>query len=57
MSAVRLGGALKELRIHLCQTSKQSAGVRYIRLHKSYSNLYYCCVLFCSSVNYFFLKI
>ncbi|KAI8430370.1 hypothetical protein MSG28_000664 [Choristoneura fumiferana] len=26
--SIRLGGALKELRIHLCQTSKQSAGVR-----------------------------
>ncbi|KOB51906.1 NADH-ubiquinone oxidoreductase B8 subunit [Operophtera brumata] len=26
--ALRLGGALKELRIHLCQTSKQSEGVR-----------------------------
>ncbi|XP_063374094.1 NADH dehydrogenase [ubiquinone] 1 alpha subcomplex subunit 2 isoform X2 [Cydia amplana] len=26
--SVRLGGALKELRIHLCQTNKQSAGVR-----------------------------
>ncbi|XP_063394383.1 NADH dehydrogenase [ubiquinone] 1 alpha subcomplex subunit 2 [Cydia fagiglandana] len=26
--SVRLGGALRELRIHLCQTNKQSAGVR-----------------------------
>ncbi|XP_011552056.1 NADH dehydrogenase [ubiquinone] 1 alpha subcomplex subunit 2 isoform X1 [Plutella xylostella] len=34
MSGIRLGGALKELRIHLCQTSKQSAGVReFIQQH------------------------
>ncbi|CAG9576218.1 unnamed protein product [Danaus chrysippus] len=26
--AVRFAGALKELRIHLCQTNQQSAGVR-----------------------------
>lgn len=26
--ALRLGGKLKELRIHLCQTSNQSQGVR-----------------------------
>ncbi|XP_053601262.1 NADH dehydrogenase [ubiquinone] 1 alpha subcomplex subunit 2 [Plodia interpunctella] len=26
--SVRLGGALKEIRIHLCQTNRQSEGVR-----------------------------
>ncbi|KAJ0181455.1 hypothetical protein K1T71_003540 [Dendrolimus kikuchii] len=42
MSGIRLaGGALKELRIHLCQTSKQSEGVRefiknnYVTLKKA----------------------
>ncbi|KPJ17839.1 NADH dehydrogenase [ubiquinone] 1 alpha subcomplex subunit 2 [Papilio machaon] len=38
MSAVRLGGRLKELRIHLCQTSPQSAGVREF-IQKSYVSL------------------
>ncbi|CAK1600299.1 unnamed protein product [Parnassius mnemosyne] len=38
MSVVRLGGALKELRIHLCQTGKQSAGVRDF-IQKSYVNI------------------
>ncbi|XP_072935558.1 NADH dehydrogenase [ubiquinone] 1 alpha subcomplex subunit 2 isoform X2 [Epargyreus clarus] len=38
--SIRLGGALKELRIHLCQTSQQSAGVRefiqknYVKIKK-----------------------
>ncbi|XP_026485176.1 NADH dehydrogenase [ubiquinone] 1 alpha subcomplex subunit 2 [Vanessa tameamea] len=36
--SVRLGGALKELRIHLCQTSKQSAGVREF-IQKNYVNI------------------
>ncbi|XP_028166000.1 NADH dehydrogenase [ubiquinone] 1 alpha subcomplex subunit 2 [Ostrinia nubilalis] len=36
--AVRLGGVLKELRIHLCQTSAQSAGVREF-IQKNYVNL------------------
>ncbi|XP_049887914.1 NADH dehydrogenase [ubiquinone] 1 alpha subcomplex subunit 2 [Pectinophora gossypiella] len=32
--SVKLGGALKELRIHLCQTSRQSIGVRqFIQKH------------------------
>ncbi|VVD00905.1 unnamed protein product [Leptidea sinapis] len=35
---VRLGGALKELRIHLCQTSPQSAGVREF-IQKNYVSL------------------
>ncbi|XP_013148498.1 PREDICTED: NADH dehydrogenase [ubiquinone] 1 alpha subcomplex subunit 2 isoform X1 [Papilio polytes] len=38
MSAVRLGGRLKELRIHLCQTSPQSAGVREF-IQKCYVNI------------------
>ncbi|XP_059049344.1 NADH dehydrogenase [ubiquinone] 1 alpha subcomplex subunit 2 [Achroia grisella] len=36
--SVRLGGALKELRIHLCQTSKQSAGVREF-IQQNYVNI------------------
>ncbi|XP_021208988.1 NADH dehydrogenase [ubiquinone] 1 alpha subcomplex subunit 2 isoform X1 [Bombyx mori] len=42
--ALRLGGALKELRIHLCQTSKQSEGVRefiknnYVNIKKENPN-------------------
>ncbi|XP_041974224.1 NADH dehydrogenase [ubiquinone] 1 alpha subcomplex subunit 2 [Aricia agestis] len=36
--ALRLGGALKELRIHLCQTGKQSAGVREF-IQKYYVNI------------------
>ncbi|KAL0895320.1 hypothetical protein ABMA27_011464 [Loxostege sticticalis] len=36
--SVRLGGVLKELRIHLCQTSSQSAGVREF-IQKNYVNL------------------
>ncbi|KAJ8733681.1 hypothetical protein PYW07_014232 [Mythimna separata] len=32
--SVRLGGKLRELRIHLCQTGKQSQGVRdFIKNH------------------------
>ncbi|PZC77676.1 NADH dehydrogenase [ubiquinone] 1 alpha subcomplex subunit 2 [Helicoverpa armigera] len=32
--SVRLGGHLREIRIHLCQTSKQSEGVRkFIQKH------------------------
>ncbi|XP_068628941.1 NADH dehydrogenase [ubiquinone] 1 alpha subcomplex subunit 2 [Battus philenor] len=38
MTTVRLGGALKELRIHLCQTGLQSAGVREF-VEKSYVNI------------------
>ncbi|CAH2069070.1 unnamed protein product, partial [Iphiclides podalirius] len=38
MSAVRLGGHLKELRIHLCQTGKQSAGVREF-IQKTYVSI------------------
>ncbi|XP_045507529.1 NADH dehydrogenase [ubiquinone] 1 alpha subcomplex subunit 2 [Colias croceus] len=38
MAAVRLGGSLKELRIHLCQTSAQSAGVREF-IQKNYVNI------------------
>ncbi|CAK1541337.1 unnamed protein product [Leptosia nina] len=36
--SVRLGGALRELRIHLCQTSQQSAGVREF-INKNYVNI------------------
>ncbi|CAF4896631.1 unnamed protein product [Pieris macdunnoughi] len=36
--SIRLGGALKELRIHLCQTSPHSAGVREF-ISKNYVNI------------------
>ncbi|KAG6456886.1 hypothetical protein O3G_MSEX010016 [Manduca sexta] len=42
--SLRLGGALRELRIHLCQTSKQSEGVRefiknnYVNIKKENPN-------------------
>ncbi|KAI5635860.1 mitochondrial ribosomal protein l51 / s25 / CI-B8 domain-containing protein [Phthorimaea operculella] len=36
--AVRLGGALKELRIHLCQTGASSKGVREF-ITQNYVNL------------------
>ncbi|XP_026764647.1 NADH dehydrogenase [ubiquinone] 1 alpha subcomplex subunit 2 [Galleria mellonella] len=36
--SVRLGGALRELRIHLCQTGKQSAGVREF-IQQNYVNI------------------
>ncbi|XP_013193559.1 NADH dehydrogenase [ubiquinone] 1 alpha subcomplex subunit 2 [Amyelois transitella] len=42
--ALRLGGVLKELRIHLCQTSRQSEGVRefiesnYVKIKKDNPN-------------------
>ncbi|CAH0600175.1 unnamed protein product [Chrysodeixis includens] len=35
---VRFGGALREIRIHLCQTSKQSQGVRDF-IQKQYVNI------------------
>ncbi|CAG9782685.1 unnamed protein product [Diatraea saccharalis] len=38
MSGIKLGGVLKELRIHLCQTSKQSAGVRDF-IQQNYVNI------------------
>ncbi|XP_026324140.1 NADH dehydrogenase [ubiquinone] 1 alpha subcomplex subunit 2 isoform X2 [Hyposmocoma kahamanoa] len=36
--SLRIGGALKELRIHLCQTSKNAEGVRNF-LIKNYVNI------------------
>ena len=38
--ALRLGSQLKEIRLHLCQTSGTSKGVRYVIYY--YRNNFYC---------------